>query len=71
MSPVCVVPADTTVYGKLGSEVDLRPEGLSVTSETKSIRWYGGKHIALDWDETSLDVYPQFRGSPACLTFST
>ncbi|XP_037552650.1 lymphocyte function-associated antigen 3 [Nematolebias whitei] len=61
---VCLVTSGTaerTVYGKLGGEVDLHPDGLSVTSSTTSITWKYGRDIAVQWDGRTVDKYRQFK----------
>ncbi|XP_017289970.1 uncharacterized protein LOC108246770 [Kryptolebias marmoratus] len=55
------VTAEIILYRKLGDDVDLKPAGISVTSQTKSITWKDGANKAVEWDGTTVDKYRHFK----------
>lgn len=56
------VLAETSVYGKVGGEVDLRPDAHSVTNTIKNVLWKAGADIAMEWDGTEIASYREFKG---------
>ncbi|XP_008302703.1 uncharacterized protein LOC103374397 [Stegastes partitus] len=51
--------SETTVYGKLGGEVELRPNAGSGT--IKSVLWKSGSDMAIEWYGAEVDSYRQFK----------
>lgn len=56
------VLAETSVYGKVGGEVDLRPDAYSVTNTIKNVLWKAGSDIAMEWDGKEIYSYRHFQG---------
>ncbi|XP_023143757.2 uncharacterized protein LOC111580300 [Amphiprion ocellaris] len=56
------VLAETTVYGKVGGEVDLRPDARSVTNTIKSVLWKAGPDIAMEWEGMEIVSHRHFKG---------
>uniref|UniRef100_A0AAQ5YAE7 Ig-like domain-containing protein n=1 Tax=Amphiprion ocellaris TaxID=80972 RepID=A0AAQ5YAE7_AMPOC len=57
-----LVLAETTVYGKVGGEVDLRPDARSVTNTIKSVLWKAGPDIAMEWEGMEIVSHRHFKG---------
>lgn len=64
---LCVLSAslsagsETTIYGKMGDEVHLRPEAGSVIDTIVAMLWKYGSDLAIQWDGTEIDGYRQFK----------
>lgn len=56
------VLAETTIYAKVGDEVDLRPDTHSVTNTIKSVLWKAGSDMAMLWDGTEIVSFRHFQG---------
>ncbi|XP_061745309.1 carcinoembryonic antigen-related cell adhesion molecule 21-like [Nerophis ophidion] len=49
----------STIFKKVGDEVVLRPN--AAPEDVKSIVWYHGQNIAIEWDGQTTEVYRQFK----------
>uniref|UniRef100_A0A3Q1FYE3 Uncharacterized LOC110968916 n=1 Tax=Acanthochromis polyacanthus TaxID=80966 RepID=A0A3Q1FYE3_9TELE len=55
------VLAETPVYGKVGGEVDLKPDAHSFPNTIKNVLWKAGSDMAMEWDGTEISGYRHFR----------